>query len=85
MPPKRLKRIASVRDPDVKRIHIEVIDRAYAAILAAKSPAERIGMVAEAYRTARIFAESGVRYLHPDWTEPEIRSEVARRMRHGAN
>jgi hypothetical protein len=30
------------------RLRIEVIDRAYAAILAAKSPAERVGMVARA-------------------------------------
>jgi len=66
----------------MKRIHIDVVDRDYAAVLAAKSPAERLGMVAEAYRTARMLAESGVRHLHPDWTESEIRSEVARRMMH---
>jgi hypothetical protein len=42
-------------------------------------------MVAEAYRTAHILAAAGVRYLHPDWTEPQIRSAVAKRMLHGAN
>jgi len=69
----------------MQRLRIEVIDRAYAAILATKSPAERVGMVAEAHRTARMLAEAGVRYLHPDWTELQIRSEVARRITHGAN
>jgi hypothetical protein len=67
------------------RLRIEVIDRVFASILAAKSPAERITMVAEAHRTARILAEAGVRYLHPDWTEVQIQSEVTRRMAHGAN
>jgi len=67
------------------RLRIEVIDRVFASILAAKSPAERVAMVAEANRTARILAEAGVRYLHPDWTESQIQSDVARRMAHGAN
>jgi hypothetical protein len=69
----------------MQRLRIEVIDRVYAAILAAKSPAERIAMVAEAHRTARMLAEAGVRYHHPDWTEAQIQSEAIRRMTHGAN
>jgi hypothetical protein len=69
----------------MQRSHVEVIDRAYAAILAAKSPAERVSMVAEGHRTARMLASAGVRYLHPDWTELQVNSEVARRMMHGAS
>ena len=69
----------------MKGIRIEVIDRDYAAILAAKSPAERVGMVAEAHRMARMLAESGARHLHRDWTESQIQSEVVRRMMYGAN
>ena len=69
----------------MQRLRIEVIDRAYAAILAAKSPADRVGMVAEAYRTARMLVEAGVRHQHPAWTELQIQSEVVRRMTHGAN
>jgi hypothetical protein len=64
----------------VERIRIEVIDRRYAAILAAKTPAERVAMVAAAHRMARILAESGARHLHPDWSEGEIQYDVARRM-----
>ena len=67
------------------RPRIEAIDREYAAILAAKTPAERVGMVGEANRMARILAECGVRYLHPDWSDDEVRAEVARRMLHGAD
>lgn len=66
-------------------LHIEVIDRAYAAILAAKTPAERISMVGEANEMARILAAAGVRYLRPDWSEEQVQAEVARRMLHGAD
>jgi hypothetical protein len=69
----------------MQQVHIEVIDRAYAAILAVKSPAERVSMVAEAHRTARMLVAAGVRYAHPDWTESQIHSEVVQRMMHGAN
>lgn len=69
----------------VNPLRIEVIDRAYAAILAAKSPAERVGMVAEAYRTALILVEAGVRHQHPTWTDLQVHAEVVRRMSHGAN
>jgi hypothetical protein len=64
---------------------IDETERAYAAILAAKTPAERISMVAEAHRMARLLAAAGVRYLHPDWTEAQVQAEVARRMSHGTD
>ena len=50
------------------QLRIEVIDRTYAAILAAKSPAERIAIASSAHRTARIMVESRIRQLYPDWT-----------------
>ena len=62
---------------------IEVIDRRYAAILAAKTPAERVAMVCEAWRTARLLAAAGVRWLHPEWNESQVEAEVSRRMMHG--
>ncbi len=65
-------------------LRIEVIDRVSAAILAAKIPAEKVAMVAESWRTARLLAEAGARYLHPDWSDLQIQQEVARRMMHGA-
>ena len=68
----------------VQRLQVEVIDRQYAAILAAKTPAERVAMVGEAWQTARLLAAAGVRYLHPDWDESQVQAEVSRRMQHGA-
>jgi hypothetical protein len=38
----------------MEQLRIEVIDRAYAAILAAKTPAERVAMADSAHRAARI-------------------------------
>jgi hypothetical protein len=67
----------------MQRLHIEVIDRTYAAMLAVKTPAERLSMVFEMHRTARMLAEAGVRYLHPDWTEEQIRAEAVKRMMDG--
>jgi hypothetical protein len=67
----------------MQRLRIEVIDRAYAAVLAAKTPAERLSMVFEAYWTARMLAEAGVRYLHPDWTDVQIREEAVKRLAYG--
>jgi hypothetical protein len=42
-------------------------------------------MIADSYRTARMLVESGVRLLHPDWTDSQIRAETARRMMNGSN
>lgn len=68
----------------MKKYHIEVIDREFAAILAAKTPAERVAMVGEMNRMARLLMAAGTRNLHPDWTEDQIQAEVIRRMAHGA-
>lgn len=77
--------IVERRGAAMKRIRIEVVDREYAAVLAAKTPAERFAMIADSYRTARMLVESGVRLLHPDWTDSQIRAETARRMMNGSN
>jgi hypothetical protein len=64
----------------VEPLRIEVIDRTYAAILAAKSPAERAAMASSAHRTARIMLESRVRQLYPDWTNEQRHREYLRRL-----
>ena len=69
----------------MNRLRIEVIDREYAAILAAKTPAERVGLVAEATRMARLLAACGIRHIHPEWSEVEVQAEVARRILCGAD
>jgi hypothetical protein len=61
-------------------LRIEVIDRGYAAVLAAKTPAERVAMADAAHRAARIMIQSRVRQLHPDWTDSERHREFLRRL-----
>jgi hypothetical protein len=65
--------------------NIEAVDDELAAVLRMKSPADRIRMVGEANDTARILAAAGIRYFHPDWSEDQIGSEVARRMLRAAD
>ena len=65
--------------------NIEVIDDDLAAILRQKTPAERIAMAADANETARVLAAAGIRHCHPEWSELQVRREVARRMLGEAN
>jgi hypothetical protein len=59
---------------------IEVVDDAVAEVLRRKTPAERVAMLLEANVTLRTLVEGGLRTQHPDWTDEQIRTEVARRM-----
>ncbi len=52
----------------MEQLRIEVIDRVYAAVLAAKTPAERIAMANAAHRTARTIVHGRVLQLHLDRT-----------------
>ena len=65
--------------------NIEVIDDDLAAVLRAKTPAERIEMIAAANRTARLIARAGILYQHPDWDERQIQAEILRRVCGGTN
>jgi hypothetical protein len=65
--------------------NIEVIDDALAAVLRRKTPAERVAMMSAANRTARILAEAGARFQHPDWNDEQIQTEVIRRVCGGTN
>jgi hypothetical protein len=65
--------------------NIEVIDVELAKVLRAKTPWERVEMIAAANRTARLIAAGGVRCQHPDWDELEVQNEVIRRVCGGTN
>ncbi len=67
--------------PDPRRI--EVIDDAVAEVLRHKPPAEKLKLVFAANRTIRLRIEAALRTWHPDWSDDEIRREVARRMTRG--
>lgn len=64
---------------------IEVVDHAVAAILRTKTPAEKIAMVGEAHRTAKVLIAAGVRRMNPEWSDAEIQNEVSRRLIRGTN
>jgi isopropylmalate/homocitrate/citramalate synthase len=59
---------------------VDVADDLIAAVFRKKTPAERIAMIVDAHETARQLARAGIRYHHSDWTEAQVREELARRM-----
>jgi hypothetical protein len=67
------------------QLRIEVINRAYAAILAAKTPAERAWMIEDCNRTARVVLAAGERMRHPDWSREDVSLAVSRRILDGAD
>lgn len=64
---------------------IEVVDDAMADIMRQKTPAEKVAMIGNAHRMAKRLMASGIRRMHPDWSEEVIREEVCRRLLHGTN
>jgi hypothetical protein len=70
--------------PPLDPRRIEVVDDAVAEALRKKTIAERIMMVSDCHRTARLLVEGNVRTRHPDWDDARVRAEVARRMARGA-
>ncbi len=59
---------------------VEVIDRTYAAILAAKTPAERVAIMDSMHRMARLVVDSRVRELFPLSSKADQRREYLRRL-----
>ncbi|MBI4602643.1 MAG: hypothetical protein HY721_11850 [Planctomycetes bacterium] len=64
--------------------NIEAIDDEVAAVLRAKTPAERLRIASGMWRFARTMILSVLRQEHPDWDEPRLQREAARRLSHGA-
>jgi hypothetical protein len=65
---------------------VEVIDRAYAALMAIKTPAERVAMAAAAHRSARTIIRARVDQVLPGATPQERQQEFLRRiLGRGAN
>ena len=63
---------------------IEVMDEAMAEVLRRKTPDERIGIGFALWSSARRMLLAHLAASHPDWDEPRLSREVARRMSHGA-
>lgn len=67
--------------PVVERF--EVMDDRMAQVLREKSGAERLQIADKMFLFARELIESSVRAAHPDWDDPRIAAETARRLSHG--
>jgi len=63
---------------------IEVLDDAMAEVLRRKESWERLAIGFALWHDARKVLDSHLRTSHPDWTEDQVRKEVARRLSHGA-
>lgn len=70
-------------NPPLDPRRIELLDPEVAAMLKAKSPAEKLGMAFEMQKLVRGVLFSRIRSQHPDWTSPEIDKAVAQRINRG--
>ncbi|HEV8059699.1 MAG TPA: hypothetical protein VGP68_07490 [Gemmataceae bacterium] len=62
----------------------EIVSEEMAAILRAKTPAERLQIGFSLWSFAQKLIRSRARAEHPEWTEAELDRHVAHRMSHGA-
>ncbi|WP_437227889.1 hypothetical protein SH661x_000607 [Planctomicrobium sp. SH661] len=62
---------------------MEIVDREMAAVLAAKTPRERLEIGWGMWRSARRMLMNLIRAEHPDWTSEQVNAEVARRLASG--
>jgi hypothetical protein len=63
---------------------IEVLDDAMAEVLRRKTSAERIAIGFALWTSAKRMLTAHLKSTHPDWSEKQIQSEIARRLSHGA-
>jgi hypothetical protein len=63
-----------------RRVVVEVIDDATAAMYRAMTPAQRVAAACDAHDTAFAMTLARVRRAHPDWAEAELQAETARRL-----
>ena len=56
-------------------LRFEMVDDEMAALMRAKTPAERVACVTAANHTARLLASAGIRHQHPEWDD-EVRFQL---------
>ena len=65
------------------RLPMEIVDHDMARVLAEKTEAERLQIGWGMQRSAVRMMTRIIRAGHPNWTDEEVRREVARRISHG--
>jgi hypothetical protein len=66
-----------------RRFTDEIISDEMAAVLRAKTPAERFRIACGMWDFARQLIERSSRRKHPEWTDADLKAHVIRRMSHG--
>jgi hypothetical protein len=79
-----LHRRMPVPTPTPRTFTDDVLDDSMAAILRAKTPAERLAIAFGMWRFARDLMLRTTAAQHPLWSPAEVARHVARRMSHGA-
>jgi len=69
--------------PVSHQYRINRLDDATLQMLRTKTPAERLAIAFDCNRTMRLRLEGHFRTYHPDWSDAEVKSEIARRMTGG--
>ncbi len=63
---------------------IEVVDDRVAEILRKKTGQDRLKMIWDSWTYFNKRLEAYLKNIHPEWTQEEIRKEMARRVLYGA-
>jgi len=66
------------------RRNIELADDDAMAMFRRMTPAQKLRVMSGMYASAYKWVDAAVRHQHPDWSEQQVRREVARRLSHGA-
>ena len=70
------------RTIDYRRI--EMLEPEVVEMLRGKTAAERVEMVFDAEKTLRMMLEAHLKWRYPNWTDEEVRQEIARRWLRGS-
>ncbi len=63
---------------------VEVMDDMVAEIMRQKTPIERLEIAMGLWETARVLIWGAVETEHSEWSEEQVKKEVARRISNGA-
>ena len=59
---------------------IEVVDDKVAEILRKKTPAEKLKLASDMWKSARNMLNHHLKNIHPDWDKEKIQREIVKRM-----
>ncbi|OGF68032.1 MAG: hypothetical protein A2Y62_19350 [Candidatus Fischerbacteria bacterium RBG_13_37_8] len=68
----------------IEERNFELISDEIVQVLKKKSPAERMEIAFDICKTVQTILENHIRFLHPKWTNQEIKKELARRISGGS-